>query len=376
MARRRYELRDPELDAAIEKLVQKAEQHFGEIEGAELVRQMLVSVLGLARENVSTGDLKLLNSAIKELRHAFRVFEPYRGVRKVSTFGSARTSEDDPAWDQARAFAARMASEGWMTITGGGGGIMEAAQRGAGRDGSFGVNIDLPFEQDPNPTIAGDPKLINFRYFFSRKVTFVKESHAIALFPGGFGTHDEGFEALTLIQTGKGEILPVVFVDAAGGSYWRDWEEYVRSHLHATGMISDADLSLFRVTDDVEAAVSEILGFYRNYHSSRRVGDKLVIRLCHALSGEQLDSVNAEFADLLAKGTIQPTEPLGREGDEVPGLARIVLHFNRRSVGRLRQLIDRVNGFIGEPELRPEATPHEIVELPLPPEAERRRDEL
>lgn len=374
--RRRYALRDPELDDAIEDLVALAEQRFGSLESPELVRQMLVSVIGLAREGVRGGDLKLLNSAIKELRHALRVFDPWRGVRKLSVFGSARTRPDDPNYAQAQTFAGRMAEEGWMTITGGGGGIMEAAQRGAGRDASFGVNIRLPFEQFPNPVIANDPKLINFRYFFSRKVTFVKESHAIALFPGGFGTHDEGFESLTLIQTGKGEILPVVFVDAPGGSYWRDWQEYVRGHLYETGMISQADLSLFHVTDDVEDAVGEILGFYRNYHSSRYVGDKLVIRLCHALSQEQLGILNDDFADVLATGAIEATEPVGPEGEEVPGLPRIALHFNRYSIGRLRQLIDRVNDFVAEPALRPEAIQHEIVELPLSPDAERRRDEL
>ncbi len=374
-ARRRYELRDPGLDAAIEALVASVAERFGPVEGSEFVRQMLVSVVGLAREDVSTGDLKLLNSAIKELRHAIRVFAPYRGVRKVAAFGSARTRDDDPAWHQARDFSARMAEAGWMTITGGGGGIMEAAQRGAGRDQSFGVNIQLPFEQRVNPVIAGDPKLINFRYFFSRKVTFVKESHAIALFPGGFGTLDEGFEALTLIQTGKCEIVPVVFVDAPGDSYWRDWEEYVASHLHERGMISDADLSLFRVTDNVEDAVGEILRFYRNYHSSRYVGERLVIRLCRVPSDEQLAVLNDEFADLLEKGTIAASETLPPEVEAVE-LPRIVLHFNRRSVGRLRQLINRLNGFVGDERELPEASARQIVESQLSPDAERRRDEL
>ena len=374
-ARRRYELRDPGLDAAIEALVASVAERFGPVEGSEFVRQMLVSVVGLAREDVSTGDLKLLNSAIKELRHAIRVFAPYRGVRKVAVFGSARTRDDDPAWHQARDFSARMVEAGWMTITGGGGGIMEAAQLGAGRDQSFGVNIQLPFEQRPNPVIAGDPKLINFRYFFSRKVTFVKESHAIALFPGGFGTLDEGFEALTLIQTGKGEIVPVVFVDSPGDSYWRDWEEYVASHLHERGMLSDADLSLFRVTDDVEDAVGEILRFYGNYHSSRYVGERLVIRLCRVPSDEQLAVLNDEFADLLEKGTIAASETLPPEVEAVE-LPRIVLHFNRRSVGRLRQLINRLNGFVGDERELPEASARQIVESQLSPDAERRRDEL
>ncbi len=374
--RRRYALRDPELDAAIESLVEQAAARFGPIESAELVRQMLVSALGLAREQVRAGDFKLINSTIKELRHAFRVFAPHRGVRKVAVFGSARIQPDSPDWMQAETFAARMSAAGWMIITGGGGGIMEAAQRGAGRDASFGVNIQLPFEQYPNSIIADDPKLINFRYFFSRKVTFVKESHAIALFPGGFGTHDEGFEALTLIQTGKGEIQPVVFVDAPGGSYWRDWAEYVRTHLHARGMISDADLSLFHVTDDVDDAVREIQHFFRNYHSSRYVRDKLIIRLSHALSEAQLDDLNAQFADVLERGRIESTGPVGSEGEEVPGLARIALAFNRHSVGRLRQLIDRLNDFVSPSDRVHEAIEHQIVEQPLSPDAERRRDEL
>ena len=173
-----------------------------------------------------------------------------------------------------------------------------------------------------------------------------------------------------------GEMLPVVFVDAPGGSYWKEWEEYVRGHLHDTGMISEADLALFRVTDDAEEAVGEILGFYRNYHSSRYVGDKLVIRLCHSLSEEQLDTLNTEFADVLASGAIEATEPIGRESEEVPGLPRIALRFDRHSIGRLRQMVDRMNEFVAEPEAVADAAPHEIVELPLSEDAERRRDEL
>ena len=373
-ARKRYALRDPELDAAIETLVARAEESFGGVEDPELLRQMFVSVLGLAREEASVGDLRLLNSALKELRHALRVFAPYRARRKISVFGSARTEPDHPTWKQARAFTARMAAEDWMTITGGGGGIMEAAQTGAGRDASFGVNIQLPFEQKPNPVIAGDPKLINFRYFFSRKVTFVKESHAMALFAGGFGTQDEGFEALTLIQTGKSEMMPVVCVDAPGDTYWRDWSDYIHRQLRDRGLISDEDPSLFHVTDDVEDAVSEVLGFYRNYHSSRYVGDRLVIRLCAEPSDAQLAELNDEFGDILTKGAIERTAPHPREDDALD-LPRILLRFDRRSAGRLRQLVDRLNGFVPEPVPRA-AAPHEIVEVPLSPDAERTRDAL
>ena len=201
--RKRYELGDAELEQRIEALIATAEARYGAASDADAVRQIIVSGLRLLRDGTSRGDLKLLNNALKELRHAFRVFAPYRAVRKVAVFGSARTTPDQPDWKQAFAFAERIATEGWMIITGAGAGIMGAAQGGAGRAASFGVNIRLPFEQQANPPIAGARKLINFRYFFTRKVAFVKEAHAIALFPGGFGTHDEGFEALTLIQTGK-----------------------------------------------------------------------------------------------------------------------------------------------------------------------------
>src|SRR5262245_15231918 len=255
--RRRYEIDRPDLDRLAEDLVRRAAEAYGRPESADWARQIIVTSLRLLRDGTEESDVKLLNSALKELRHSFRVFAPYEHFRKVAVFGSARTQPGEPAWKQAHAFAERIARDGWMVITGAGSGIMAAAQGGAGREASFGVNIRLPFEQQANETIAGDPKLINFRYFFTRKVVFVKESHAIALFPGGFGTHDEGFEALTLIQTGKSPIIPVVFVDAPGGSYWRDWEAWVRSHLAEHNLISERDLSLFRVTDDVDTAVHE-----------------------------------------------------------------------------------------------------------------------
>jgi uncharacterized protein (TIGR00730 family) len=296
-------------------------------------------------------------------------------VRKVAVFGSARTEPNAPDWEQARRFSERIVEAGWMVITGAGAGIMAAAQGGAGRDSSFGVNIRLPFEQDANPVIAGDPKLVNFRYFFTRKVTFIKEAHALALFPGGFGTHDEGFETLTLIQTGRSEILPMVFVDQPGGSYWRDWCRYVESHLAGRGLISADDMSLFRVTDDVDVAVREITQFYRNYHSSRFVGDQLVLRLRHAPGEAVLESLNDEFRDLLVRGRIEASGPLEAEADEVAALPRVLLDYDRRRAGRLRRLIDRLN------ELAPDrpgalgASPHEVFERPLPPEVERADEE-
>ena len=374
-SRRRYELGDPELDACIEALVARSAPERSHGPEDEWVRQMLVTCLRLLRDGASSGDLKLVNSTLKELRHAFRVFAPYRTVRKVAVFGSSRTPECNVDWQQAHRFAERMVENGWMVITGAGEGIMGAAQGGAGRAASFGVNIRLPFEQRANAVIAGDAKCINFRYFFTRKVTFVKEAHAIALFPGGFGTHDEGFEALTLIQTGKSEILPVVFVDAPGGDYWRAWKHYVESHLCRRSLISEQDLSLFRVTDSVEEAVQEIVGFYRNYHSSRTVGERLVLRVHSAPTAEQLEELNRSFADLLCSGSIESGAALPEEGGEVAHLPRVWFHFDRRSMGRLRQLIDRLNQLAEAPARAADASPHEIVAVELSPEQEHAEEE-
>jgi uncharacterized protein (TIGR00730 family) len=370
--RGRYELSDPELNAALEQLVESAQKLYGPAPAAaEFSRQLIVTALRLMEDHTAVSNVKLLNSALKELRHACRVFAPYDNVRKVAVFGSARTSEEHPEWKAAFRFAERMVEEGWMAITGAGDGIMGAAQGGAGRDRSFGVNIRLPFEQAANTTIAGDRKLINFRYFFTRKVVFVKESHAIALFPGGFGTHDEGFEALTLIQTGKSEIVPIVFVDAPGGSYWKEWEQYIRSHLLGSKLISAQDLNLFRTTDDVDVAIQEILDFYSNYHSSRYVDDHLVLRVRRAPDAEQLDRLNDEFSDIAGGGKIALRKPLPQERDEFPELQRITLRFNRRDVGKLRRLIDRLNALVPEHASPPlEASPHAIVESEIPPEAE------
>ena len=375
MARHRYELPDEDLNQALEDLVERAQDAYGASQGAEFVRQMLVTGVRLLSDGADPGELKLLNSALKEMRHSLRVFAPYAHMRKVAVFGSARTEQGSPDWEQARIFAERIVRAGWMVITGAGGGIMEAAQGGAGRKASFGVNIRLPFEQRANDVIDGDPKLINFRYFFTRKLTFVKEAHAIALFPGGFGTHDEGYEALTLIQTGKGEMVPVVFVDGPGGSYWREWREYVTSHMGEGGFIGPDDLALFKVTDDLDEAVSEILKFYSNYHSSRFVGDRFVLRVRRAPDGDALASLNADFKDILTEGAIEVGEALPQEAGEVPGLARVAFHFNRRDRGRLRQLIDRLNGLVADDASAPgDASPHEIVPTELPEDALEERD--
>jgi uncharacterized protein (TIGR00730 family) len=339
------------------------------------LRQILVSGLRLLEDGAGLGDLKLVNAALKELRHALRVFAPYEHHRKVAVFGSARTTPATADWEQARHFAERIVEAGWMVITGAGEGVMAAAQGGAGREASFGVNIRLPFEQRANQVIAGDPKLINFRYFFTRKVVFVKEAHAIVLFPGGFGTHDEALEALTLLQTGKGEMLPVIFVDAPGGSYWREWLGYVRSHMVDRGFVCREDLDLFTVTDDVDVAVHEVLNFYSNYHSSRYVGDRFVLRVRRAPDPEELAALDTDFKDILVKGRIEVGPPLPEENGDVPHLPRVLLHFNRRDRGRLRALIDRLNALVADEASPPEeASPHEIVPETIPPDAERAQE--
>src|SRR5438445_11305371 len=233
----------------------------------QLVQQIKETADKLIRDHCNRGDIKLLNTALKELRYAFKVFAPYRQHKKVTVFGSARMKPDHPAYQQAVEFGRRIAEAGFMVITGAASGIMEAGHVGAGRENSFGVNIMLPFEQEANAVIRDDNKLMHLKYFFTRKLMFVKESDAVALFSGGFGMQDEGFEVLTLIQTGKSHIFPIVLLEEPGGDYWRQWRCYVEDVLLARGMISPADLALFKTTDSVDEAVAEVLRFYRVYHS-------------------------------------------------------------------------------------------------------------
>ena len=299
----------------------------------------------LLADRADPGDVKLLAHALRELRHCLRVFKDYRGVRKVTVFGSARTPPDHPAYRAAVEFGRLIAAAGWMVITGAAAGIMEAGHVGAGRDKSFGLNILLPFEQTANAVIHGDPKLVNMRYFFTRKLMLIKESDAVVLYPGGFGTHDEAFEALTLIQTGKSHLFPIVMVDEPGGTYWHRWQDFVRDDLLARGYISPADLSLYRITDDPAEAVREVTQFYRVYHSLRYVRGDLVLRLKRPLAEETLAAIRGDFADLLASGGFEPTAALPQEANEptLAGLPRLRFRGVRTEQGRLRQLIDRIN---------------------------------
>jgi hypothetical protein len=312
----------------------------------DVLADLMVAITRLARDGAGRGDLKLLTSSFKELRYAFKVFAPYHGIRKVSIFGSSRTPAGHPDFLQAVAFARRMRERHWMIITGAGDGIMGAGQRGAGRDASFGVAIRLPHEQKTNVVIADDAKLITFKYFFTRKILFLKEASAIALFPGGFGTQDEGFESMTMIQTGKNNLVPVVMVDAPGGTYWQHWRTYLKAELLHNGMIAEQDMNLFKLTDNIEDAVDEILGFYRRYHSMRYVGPLLVLRLSSPLPPAALERLNDTYASILTEGRIeQHLVPLEGEGEEAeyPDLPRLSLAFNRKDVGTLRLMVNDIN---------------------------------
>jgi uncharacterized protein (TIGR00730 family) len=312
---------------------------------SDLIDTIKESADKLKEDRTSRGDLKILSRALRELRYAFKVFTPYRDRSKVTVFGSARTRPDNPAYIQAVDFGRAMAAEHWLVVTGAASGIMEAGHVGAGRENSMGLNIMLPFEQSANPIISGDPKLVHMKYFFTRKLMFVKECHAVCCLPGGFGTLDEGLEVLTLLQTGKRDMCPVVFLDAPGGSFWRDFHAYTLKHLLGEGMISPEDTSLYKLTDSVTEAVAEILQFYRVYHSMRYVKNSLVLRLKQPVSAELLEGLNYNYADVLSGGRIEQVAALKDERDEplLADLSRLTFRFNRRSLGRLRMMIDCIN---------------------------------
>ena len=310
-----------------------------------LLAELLTTAVRVSRSRTEQADFKLMNRALKEMLTTEEVFHPYHDCKKVAIYGSARTKPDEAEYQTTVQFARRMREEGYMTVTGAGPGIMAAGNEGAGRDDSFGLNITLPFEASANEFIKGDPKLIDYDYFFTRKLAFIKEVDAAVGCPGGFGTMDEIFEALTLIQTGKATVYPVVLLDAPGGTYWKFWNQFIKEHLQRLNLISDHDFALFKVTDDVEEAVAEITGFYRNYHSYRYVGDKIVIRLKKELSGEVVAQLEEEFATLVTSGGMEVRGPLEEEGDDLGlnELPRLVFRNRRGSFGKLRLLIDAIN---------------------------------
>lgn len=346
----RYRVGDDTIDQLIVDLIAAA----GPTTDPELVFELVASAIRMQREKIPRRELKIANYTMKEMRYSFHVFAPYTDRKKVSVFGSARTAMGDEAYEAAEAFAAEMAARDWMVITGAGPGIMAAGIEGAGRENSFGVNIQLPFEQIANSAIAGDPKLINYRYFFTRKLTFVKESDAFCLLPGGFGTMDESFELLTLLQTGKSYPAPVVLLDTPGSTYWRRWADFVVEELLELGMIHEDDLCLVHLTDNVEDAVDHIARFFSNYHSMRYVGRNLVLRHHHPVDDEQLAQINERFSDIVVQGSIERAEASSaeRSDDDVVDLQRLRFAFDQHGNARLRQLIDHLN------ELAPAATDH------------------
>ena len=339
--RSRYSTGSSELDAQIDALLDDV----GVTEDRDQLFEILVSGVALAGDHTDRLDLKITNAALQEMRGAFNMFAPYRDVPKVTIFGSARTRQDDPLYTHTVNLARGFRERGWMVVTGAGPGIMEAGMHGAGRDHAIGVLIRLPFEGGANDIIAGDPKLTEMKYFFTRKLMLMKESEGFVSLPGGFGTLDEVFELLTLVQTGKEVPVPIVLLDTPGGKYWHGFETFIRDHALADGMISAGDDALYRITDSVDDALAEVEGFYRNYHSLRYVGDRLIMRLRAAPTPEELATLSERYAHMLVSGRIEPTRPFPPEvsGDDHLELPRIVLQFNRRDFASLRRLIDDLN---------------------------------
>lgn len=310
----------------------------------EIFRDMLYNIGKLKEEKLDILELRLLNTAIAELRYAMHVFKPYRSIPKAAVFGSARLKPDHPDFKMASLFGKKLAKKGWMIITGGASGIMEAAMIGAGARNSFGLNIMLPFEQQANLTIRGNEKLVFFKYFFTRKLMFLKESEATVLFPGGFGTFDEGFESMTLVQTGKARPRPLVFVDTPRSTFWKSMLSLIKKNLQGGGLISPQDLSLIRHFQDPDAAVAEVTGFYKNYESSRFLHRQYLIRLKKQLSDEQIRVLNVRFKDILVKGgRFERFDDVQEDDHPDSSLFRLVFPFDKSGYARLRQLIDHLN---------------------------------
>ena len=341
MKRATKPLADPELKRRIQELI----DYKGGGHNEENVADIIGNALKLLKDVKHRGDVRVIQTALRELRYAFKLFAPYSQVRKVTMFGSARTQPTRQEYQQGVEFGRKMAAAGFMVITGAGPGIMQAGHEGAGPEMSFGVSIRLPWEQSANPVIREDKKLVTFKYFFTRKLIFIRHSDAIALFPGGFGTLDEGYEALTLMQTGKSQLMPLVLIDRPGGTYWKTWDRQVREHLLRGELISPDDLNLYQITDDIDQAVRIITRFYRNFHSSRFVKDLFVIRLKHAPSDSALEAMNEDFADINQGPPMKRIKatPEERADDDQGNLSRIAFKFNRKDYGRLRQLIDVLN---------------------------------
>jgi uncharacterized protein (TIGR00730 family) len=336
----KYSTMRADTDREIEALARE----YSTPETEELIRQLFTTVVKLHLDQADGYDLRLLNTSLKELRHAFRIFHQYRAVPKVTVWGSARVQPESPEYKMAREFSRLISEAGYMVITGGGGGAMEAGNRGAGNK-SFAVNISLPQEQKPNPYVARGEKLISFKYFFDRKLIFVKESKATVLFPGGFGTCDEAFEMLTLYQTGKSVPRPIILIESRRSTFWKSWLKFVKNEMAGRGFIDRSDLRLFSIVNSAQAAAEEIFNFYRVYNSVRFIGPLTVIRLNEAVTAAKLKRLNENFADLLVEGKIEACGPTAEElkDKDLTDLPRLVMRFDRASHGRLNELIATIN---------------------------------
>lgn len=329
-------------DIAIDQLMTMV----GGIKQPALVRELILAALKAGQENGEKADLKLMNTSLKEMRFTAKIFGPYRHIRKVTVFGSARTAPETPAFRMARDLGRQLADRGYMVITGGGPGIMQAVNEGAGAEHSFGINIRLPFEQKPNPVVEGNPRHINYKYFFNRKVAFLKEADAVVVFPGGFGTLDEGMETLTLSQTGKHAPLPVIMVDIPGSHYWQEWRRFLENNLASCHFIRPEDLNLFQITDSIPDVLQAIERFYYRYHSMRYVDSRLVIRMQTPLSDRTLQTIRQKFSDLLTPGGAfrqGPALPQEADDPDLASLPRLIVDFNRTTFARLKDLIDAIN---------------------------------
>ena len=332
------------VDDAIDQLMDQV----GGIAHPDIVREIILAGLKAGQENSGRMDLKLMNTSMKEMRFTAKVFGPYRQVRKVTVFGSARIKPEAPLYKLARDLGNQLARAGFMVITGGGPGIMQATNEGAGPEHSFGVNIRLPFEQKPNPVLVGNPRHITYKYFFNRKVAFLKEADAVVLFPGGFGTMDEAMESITLLQTGKRYPLPLIFIEQPDGTYWDRLCHFLENELSHHGYISHDDFRLIERVNRPEDAVEKIQAFYSRYHSLRWVGEQMVIRLVSPISEQQVALLKKQFGDILVPGgDIRLSGPLEEEKNEVElaGMPRLVIDFKKRDFGRLRELVDAINAF-------------------------------
>lgn len=311
----------------------------------ELYREMMLTVARMAEADRSRWDAKIMSQTLRELESSFALLDRFKRRRKVTVFGSARTSPEHPLYQQARQLGEILARHNLMVITGAGGGIMAAAHEGAGSKNSLGLNIVLPFEQGANATVRNTGNLLTFHFFFLRKLFFVKEADAIVLCPGGFGTLDEAWEVLTLIQTGKSPLVPVVLMEEAGGTYWSSSLEFMQRELVDSGYILPEDLDLVRLVHTPEEAGLEIARFYSNYHSTRWYKGRFVIRMQHQLTAQALEHINQNFADICIKDDIRQVpycEETHRE-PEFCKLYRLEMFFNARDFGRLRHLVNYIN---------------------------------